>query len=99
VLTGERHLSRGCGAGRDRRGEPAAAATLTQVGVDPSAIALVDEPADVEALTAERLALQDLLLLRSMRADAQAGEKFAEAGAEITMLYAEIDDLTMQLAE
>ena len=73
-------------------------ATLTLAGVDPSAITLVDEPADVEALTAERLALQDLLL-RSMPANAEAGEKLAEAGAEITMLYAEIDDLTIQLTE
>jgi len=73
-------------------------ATLTLAGVDPSAIALVDEPVGVEALTAERLALQDLLL-RSMRAKAEVGEKLAEAGAEITMLYAEIDDLTVQLAE
>ncbi|GGN82324.1 hypothetical protein GCM10010112_59590 [Actinoplanes lobatus] len=73
-------------------------ATLTLAGVDPSAIALVDEPAEVETLTAERLALQDLLL-RSMAANAGAGEKLAEAGAEIAMLYAEIDDLTVQLTE
>ncbi|WP_203860120.1 nuclease-related domain-containing protein [Plantactinospora mayteni] len=73
-------------------------ATLTLAGVDPSAIVLVDEPAGVAALTAERLAPQDLLL-RSMRVNTEAGEKLAEASAEITMLYAEIDDLTVQLAE
>lgn len=73
-------------------------ATVTLAGIDPSGITLVDEPAGVEALAAERLALQDLLL-RSMRVNTATDAKLAEAGAEITMLYAEIDDLTVQLAE
>ncbi|GAA1636943.1 hypothetical protein [Actinoplanes couchii] len=61
-------------------------ATLTLAGVDPSAVALVDDPADARAVERERVALQELLL-RARRATAD----------DITMLFAEVDDLSAQL--
>ncbi|MFC7527584.1 hypothetical protein [Actinoplanes sp. GCM10030250] len=74
-------------------------ATLTLAGIDPSPVALVENLSDHTALEAERHALQSLLLA-SLRPDSGATDaKLAEASEEITLLYAEIEDLTAQLAE
>ncbi|WP_306215133.1 hypothetical protein [Actinoplanes sp. RD1] len=72
-------------------------ATLTLAGIDPSPVELVDDPADPASLEAERRALQQLLL--ATRSEVAGTAKLAEATEEISLLYAEVEELTAQLGE